>query len=41
MMIFMKAVDREDPGPGYLVGLIPLFIGFALLGYAYFLAPKE
>jgi hypothetical protein len=41
MMIFMKFVDREDPEPGYLVGLIPIFIGFALLGYAYFLAPKE
>ena len=40
LMIFMKFVDREDPEPGYLVGLIPLFIGFAILGYAYFLAPK-
>ena len=25
----------------YLVGLIPLFIGVALLGYVLFLAPKE
>jgi hypothetical protein len=41
MMIFMKFVGREDPEPGYLVGLVPIFIGFALLGYAYFLAPKE
>jgi hypothetical protein len=41
MMIFIKAVDHGDPEPGYLVGLIPLFIGFALLGYAYFLGPKD
>jgi len=41
MMIFIKAVDREDPEPNYLVGLIPLFIGFALLAYAYLLAPKD
>lgn len=41
LMIFMKQVDREDPEPGYLVGLIPVFIGLALLGYAYFLAPKH
>jgi len=41
MMIFIKAVDREDPDPSYLVGLIPLFIGFALLAYEYLLAPKE
>ena len=27
--------------PAYLVGLIPLFIGLALLAYVYFLAPKE
>jgi ferric-dicitrate binding protein FerR (iron transport regulator) len=41
MMVFIKAVDRGDPDPAYLVGLIPLFIGVALLGYAYFLAPKQ
>jgi hypothetical protein len=41
MLVFIKAVDRGDPDPAYLVGLIPLFIGIALLAYAYFLAPKQ
>ena len=41
MMIFLLGVGRNDPDPAYLVGLIPLLIGVALLGYAYFLAPKE
>ncbi len=39
MMVFIKAVDRDDPA--YLVGLIPLFIGVALLAYTYFLSPKQ
>lgn len=41
LMIFIGAITRHDPDPAYLVGLIPLTIGLALLGYAYFLAPKE
>lgn len=41
MMIFIGAVTRRDPDPAYLVGIIPLAIGLALLGYAYFLAPSE
>lgn len=41
LMIFIGAVTRHDPEPAYLVGLIPLTIGLALLAYAYFLAPKE
>jgi Flp pilus assembly protein TadB len=41
MMVFIKAVDRGDPDPAYLVGLIPLLIGVALLAYTYLLAPKE
>ncbi len=41
MMVFIRAVDSRDPQPAYLVGLIPLLIGVALLGYAYVLAPKE
>jgi hypothetical protein len=41
MMAFIKAVDRGDPDPAYLVGLIPLLIGVALLAYTYLLAPKE
>jgi len=40
-MVFIKAVDRGDPDPAYLVGLIPLLIGVALLAYTYLLAPKE
>ncbi len=40
MMIFLRAMERNEE-PVYLVGLIPLFVGVALLGYAYFLAPKE
>jgi len=39
MMVFIKAADRAEPA--YLVGLIPLFIGVALLSYTYFLAPKQ
>ena len=41
MMVFIKAVDRGDPDPANLVGLIPLLIGVALLAYTYLLAPKE
>jgi hypothetical protein len=43
VMIFLKALmtaegERE---PVYLVGLIPMFVGLALLAYSYLLAPKE
>jgi hypothetical protein len=41
MMVFLKVVDRNDPDPAYLAGLIPMLIGAALLLYAYVLAPKE
>jgi hypothetical protein len=41
LMVFIAAVDRSDQKPAYLVGLIPLFIGVALLSYAYLLAPKQ
>ena len=41
MMIFLKVVDRNDPDPAYLAGLIPMLIGAALLLYAYVLGPKE
>jgi hypothetical protein len=41
MMIFIKAVDHADAKPVYLVGVIPLLIGAALLGYVYFLAPRD
>ena len=42
MMVFLHSVahDPDDRG-AYLVGLIPLLIGAALLIYPFFLAPKE
>jgi uncharacterized membrane protein (GlpM family) len=41
MMVFIKAVDRGNTEPTYLVGLIPLLIGIALLAYTYVLARKQ
>jgi hypothetical protein len=41
MMVFLKVVDRNDPDPAYLAGLIPMLIGAALLLYAYVLGPRE
>jgi hypothetical protein len=38
-MVFLKAVDHEHAT--YLVGLIPLLVGVALLAYSYVLGPKE
>jgi uncharacterized membrane protein (GlpM family) len=38
LMLFLRAF--ETSGRAYLVGLIPLFVGFALLIYSYVLAPK-
>jgi uncharacterized membrane protein len=40
MTILIWAVNRDEPEPVYLAGLIPLLIGLALLSYAYFLGPK-
>jgi len=39
IMVFLKAVVHDEPGV-YLLGLIPLLVGAALLVYAYVLAPK-
>ena len=39
LIIFVRAIERDEPV--YLVGLIPLLIGVALLAYSYLLAPKE
>ena len=36
-MVFLHGIVRGTPV--YLVGLIPLLVGAALLGYAYMLAP--
>jgi len=38
MVIFMRAMTAADPGAPYLIGLIPGFIGVALLVYVFFLA---
>jgi len=40
LMIFLHELLRNHNQEIYLCGLIPLFIGVALLAYAYFLAPK-
>jgi hypothetical protein len=39
MMVMLAALDRKEPA--YLVGLIPLLVGAALLAYSYVLAPRE
>ena len=39
--LITAGVGRNDPEPAYLMGLIPLLIGVALMIYAYWLAPKE
>lgn len=43
LMIFLFASNHadHDPDPDYLVGLIPLLIGAAMLAYTYWLSPKE
>jgi hypothetical protein len=38
LMVFLRGVEHEEPV--YLVGLIPLLIGFALIIYAFALAPR-
>jgi hypothetical protein len=38
MVIFLKVQTATDPGTPYLVGLIPTFVGVALLIYVYLLA---
>jgi hypothetical protein len=39
LMVFLHGVEHEEPA--YLVGLIPLLIGVALLLYPLLLAPKS
>ncbi len=39
LLIFLRALIGQEPV--YLCGLIPGFIGLAMLSYALFLAPKE
>jgi hypothetical protein len=40
LMIFLHELLRNHSQEIYLCGLIPLFIGVALLAYAYFLSPN-
>jgi peptidoglycan/LPS O-acetylase OafA/YrhL len=40
VMVLLKAIVHDEPGV-YLVGLIPLLVGLALLIYSYVLAPKD
>lgn len=40
LLIFLRFMIGGGPGSPYLCGLIPAFIGVALLVYAVFLAPK-
>jgi hypothetical protein len=39
LVIFLRFMIGGGPGSPYLCGLIPAFVGVALLGYALFLAP--
>ena len=39
LMPFLRAIAPDQPV--YLVGLLPLLVGVALLSYSYLLAPKE
>ena len=41
MGIVLRAVGRNDPDPDFLIGVIPLLVGAALLIYAYILAPAR
>jgi hypothetical protein len=38
LMVFLAVLDRDEPT--WVVGLIPLLIGVALLAYVYVLAPR-
>ena len=41
MGIVLRAVDRNDADPDFLIGVIPMLVGAALLIYAYILAPAR
>jgi hypothetical protein len=41
VMAFLRGIVDQGDGPVYLVGVIPLLIGLALLVYVFALAPKE
>ncbi len=39
-VIFLRTMMSSDPGTPYLVGLVPAFVGVAMLVYVYVLAGK-
>lgn len=39
LMVFLKAASHDHPA--FLVGVIPLLVGAALLAYSYVLGPKK
>lgn len=39
IIAFLRAIERDEAV--YLVGIIPLLAGFALLVHGYIIAPKE
>ena len=39
LMVMLRGLEHEEPA--YLVGMIPLLIGVALLAYVFLFAPKE
>jgi hypothetical protein len=39
LMIFLRAVDQREPA--YLIGIIPILVGLALLCYVYLIAGKD
>jgi len=41
LMVFLRMMPDTAEDKAYYVGLIPLLIGFVLIVYSYFLAPKE
>jgi hypothetical protein len=41
LMVFLLTLPSPGARQAFLVGLIPLLIGLALLSYAFLFAPKE
>jgi len=41
VMILLHGIVERGEGPVYLVGVIPLLVGLALLTYVFILGPKE
>jgi len=39
LIVMLRGLEHEEPA--YLVGVIPLLVGAALMAYAFVFAPKE